>query len=208
MRLPITRERIRNHLHYAWWQYAALIAGAIIFWNLLYTTTRYRTPEYLKVEFYCEAAATNEDMDRIDAMLEEVRQQHMPDMEEVTFTTVGYDDTYGQMQLMVWMAAGQGDLYMLSTEKFLGVADQGSMIDLQPYVDSGLLNVEGIDLSAGYVTISDTGERILAGIPADSLSGFHDYALVGEDHVLSILNDCGSEENTLKLLNWFLENMK
>lgn len=208
MRLPITRERIRNHLTYAWWQYALLIVGAIVFWNLIYTTTRYRTPEHLKVEFYCEAAVMTEDMDRIDAMLEDVRRQHMPDMEEVTFTSVGYDDTYGQMQLMVWMAAGQGDLYMLSTEKFLDVADQGSMIDLQPYVDSGLLNVEGIDLSAGYITLSETGEKILAGIPADSLSGFHDYALVGEDHVLSILTGCGNEDCTLTLLNWFLENMK
>ena len=53
MRLPITRERIRTHFHYGWWQYALLIGLAIFGWNLLYTTTRYRSPEALKVEWYC-----------------------------------------------------------------------------------------------------------------------------------------------------------
>ena len=53
MRLPITRERIRTHFHYAWWQYVLLVCLAIFGWNLLYTTTRYRSPESLKVEWYC-----------------------------------------------------------------------------------------------------------------------------------------------------------
>ena len=39
MRLPITRERIRTHFHYAWWQYVLLVCLAIFGWNLLYTTT-------------------------------------------------------------------------------------------------------------------------------------------------------------------------
>ena len=52
MRLPITRERIRNHFHYAWWQYVLLVCLAVFGWNLLYTTTRYRSPESLKVEWY------------------------------------------------------------------------------------------------------------------------------------------------------------
>ena len=54
MRLPITRERIRTHFHYAWWQYVLLVCLAIFGWNLLYTTTRYRSPESLKVEWYCQ----------------------------------------------------------------------------------------------------------------------------------------------------------
>ena len=56
MRLPITRERIRTHFHYAWWQYVLLVCLAVFGWNLLYTTTRYRSPEALKVEWYCQGA--------------------------------------------------------------------------------------------------------------------------------------------------------
>lgn len=67
-------------------------------------------------------------------------------MEEVTFTPVAYDDTYGNMQLIVWASAGQGDLYTLSEEAYKNLASSGAMLDLQPYIDDGTLNVEGIDL--------------------------------------------------------------
>ena len=60
MRLPITRERIRTQFPYGWWQYALLIGRAIFGWNLLYTTTRYRSPEALKVEWYCQGAVSME----------------------------------------------------------------------------------------------------------------------------------------------------
>ena len=49
---PITKERIRNHFAYAWWQYVLLICLAIFGWNLLYTTTRYRSPNDQRLERY------------------------------------------------------------------------------------------------------------------------------------------------------------
>ena len=206
MRLPITKDRVRNHFHYAWWQYVLLVIVAVAGWNFLYTTTRYRSPENLKVEFYCEAAVDTQDLERIEALLESIRQTEMPDMEEVTYTSVGYDKTYGDMQLTVWMAAGQGDVYLLSNEKYQSTAD--SMMDLTPYVENGTLNVEGIDLTRGYSIHSETGERVLTGIPADSLTGLHDYNLVGEGYTLSILEANGNDENSLKLLNWFLTHLR
>ena len=70
MRLPITRERIRTHFHYAWWQYVLLVCLAIFGWNLLYTTTRYRSPESLKVEWYCQGVVAPQAQDKLDALLE------------------------------------------------------------------------------------------------------------------------------------------
>ena len=130
MRLPITRERIRTHFHYGWWQYALLIGLAIFGWNLLYTTTRYRSPEALKVEWYCQGAVSMEAQAQLDALLEELRLQLFPEMEEVTFTTIVYDQTYGDMQLLVWSSAGQGDLYMLEREQFQNLASGGGLADL------------------------------------------------------------------------------
>ena len=206
MNLPITKERIRNHLHYAWWQYVLLAVVAIVGWNMLYTTTRYRTPDSLKVELYCEAAVDDTDQKRINALLEEVRQQIMPDMEEVSYTSVGYDPTYGDMQLMVWMAAGEGDVYLLSNAKFLSTAE--SMLDLSPYVADGSLDVQGIDLSACCITLEETGQTILAGIPADSLTGLHEYGLECEGYTLSVMAANGNDENSIKLVNWMLTHLR
>ena len=205
---PITREKIRNHFHYFWWQYALLIVGSIFLWNLLYTTTHYRSPEHLKVEWYYEGPYVPQTQSLADQLLKDIHPQIFPEMEEVTFTLVGTDENYGVMQLVVWMSAGQGDLYMLTGDSFEHHASTGGFVDLQPYVDDGTLHVEGIDLKKGYIKNTDTGEKVLYGIPADSLKGLEAHAIFPEDTFLCILATGGNTENTLKLMNYLLDNMK
>lgn len=207
-KFPITRNRIRNHFQYFWWQYALLAGLAIFGWNLLFTVTRYRPPESLKVEWYYEGPMTADTQANADALLAELTPQLFPDMEEVTFTSVGMDDTYGAMQIMVWMSAGQGDLYMLTQDTFKSYATQGSMVDLQPYVDNGTLNVEGLTLTKGYAKEEETGQTHLYGIPADQLKGLEQYEIFPEGTILSVLVMGGNEENTIKLMAWLLDNMK
>lgn len=208
LKLPVTKRRIRNHFTYAWWQYVLLVGLAIFGWNLLYTTTRYRSPEELKVEWYCEAALSLEGQARLTALMEELRPELYPDMEEVSFTPVGYDETYGEMQLFVWASAGQGDLYMLTQERFKSLASGGAMADLQPYIDDGTLDVEGIDLKGGYFTDSETGERRLVAIPADQLTGLAEYEISPEGMYIGLLANGGNLDNAAKLLGWLVTNMK
>jgi len=207
-KLPITKQRIRNHFQYFWWQYAMLLIVAILGWNLVYTTTRYRSPEHLKVEWYYEGVSSSETQSKTAALLEEITPQLFPDMEEVTFTLVGMDESYGEIQLMVWAAAGQGDLYMLPKESFEGLAGSGSFVNLQPYVDNGTLNVEGIDLSSGYITDFETGESVLCGIPTDQLPGLLNYDVDYQGKYMSLLVIGGNDENAVKLMAYFLDNMR
>ena len=208
MRLPITRERIRNHFHYAWWQYVLLVCLAVFGWNLLYTTTRYRSPESLKVEWYCQGLVDTQAQEELDALMEQLRLELFPEMEEVTFTAVAYDQTYGDMQLMVWVSAGQGDLYMLEREQFENLASAGAMAPLTPYIESGALQTGEIDLMAGYVTDPETGEKYLMGVPTDSLTGLQAYGIDPEGHVLSLLSNGGNLDNTVKLMQWLIDNMQ
>ena len=207
--LPITKKRIRNHFHYFWWQYALLAVFAILGWNLLYTTTHYRSPEHLRVEWYYEGYMANETMTAVNAVLEEAKEKLFPEMEEVSFSNVGNDETYGDMQLLVWTAAGQGDLFMLTDERFRNLAASGGMLDLKPYVEDGTLNVEGIDLSKGYVTDVETGERILCGIPTDSLPGFWNTCYVDHNKkYMGVLVTGANVEETIQLLAHFLNTMR
>ena len=208
MRLPITRERIRNHFHYAWWQYVLLVCLAVFGWNLLYTTTRYRSPESLKVEWYCQGLVDTQAQEELDALMEQLRLELFPEMEEVTFTAVAYDQTYGDMQLMVWASAGQGDLYMLEREQFENLASGGAMAPLTPYIESGALQTGEIDLTAGYVTDPETGKKYLMGVPTDSLTGLEAYGIDPEGHVLSLLSNGGNLDNTVKLMQWLIDNMQ
>ena len=205
---PITKERIRTHFTYSWWKYVLLVALSLLCWNLLHTTTAYRTPDHLKVEWYCEGFATPEFENLIDGYLAQVKAEILPDMEELTYTPVAYDDQYGDMQLMVWSMAGQGDLYLLSRERFEALCANGGMIPLQPHVDAGTLNVEGVDLQNGYFNDPDTGNKVLLGIPADTLTKLEYYGIPVEGRVFGVLTGCGNEANALKLLNYLLEDCR
>ena len=44
--------------------------------------------------------------------MEDVRQEDCPDMESVTSSVSVPDETYGPMQLMTYLAAQEGDLYL------------------------------------------------------------------------------------------------
>jgi len=206
--LPITQNRIRNHFHYFWWQYLLLGIFAIFGWNLLYTTTHYRSPEHLRMEWYYEGYLSNETVTLSTALLEQVKPELFPDMEEVQFLNVGNDETYGDMQLLVWTAAGQGDLFTLTTERYRTLAASGGMTDLTPYIEDGTLNVEGIDLSAGYVTDVETGERFLCGIPTDALTGLAQYGVDYRSKIMGVLITGGNEAESLRLLSWLLDNMR
>jgi len=204
--LPITSQRIRNHFQYSFWKYLLLIAIALFGWNLIYTTTRYQSPENLKVEFYAEGSlSASEDL---QALADQIHQEVLPDMEEVTATVTTYDDTYGDMQLMVWVSAGQGDVYLLSDDRFQNMAANEAALDLQPYVDSGALHTEGIDLTEGYVRDSETGVTTLMGIPADTLTGLNRYGLITDDAMFWILAQNGNDDNAVKFLDYLLTHMQ
>lgn len=205
---PITKNRIRNHFHYFWWQYAVLAIAGIFGWNLLFTTTHYRPPENLKLEWYYQGVASNDTVDKCTQLLEQLQPQLWPELEEVSFNLVGTDEMYGDMQLMVWMAAGQGDLYVLQKDSFKTYANESTLLNLQPYVDDGTLNVEGVDLRGGIATDPETGNKGLFGIPADALQGLWDYDIKPEGALLCLPLASGNIEDALSLLGYLLDHMK
>lgn len=207
-KFPITQNRIRNHFHYFWWQYLILLIAGVFGWNLLFTMTHYRSPEHLKVEWYYQGPSSTDTVGKGQALLDELWPELFPDMEEVNFNLVGTDEMYGDMQLMVWMAAGQGDLYILQKSSFNSYANETTLLDLQPYVDDGTLNVEGIDLRAGYSTDPETGYRGLFGIPADALQGMWDYDMRPDGALLCLPLASGNIDNAIVLLDYLLDNWK
>lgn len=191
---PITKEKIKTHFQYSWWKYLLLVVLTLLLWNLLFTTTQYRSPEHLKVEFYVDAIETVETTANMEALLEDIHARVMPEMEEVTYTVLGLDETYGSMQLTVWVSAGQGDVYLLMKDRFLSLARNGGLVDLQPYIDNGTLPVEGFALSKGQVANEYAGAKAQYGIPTDGLTGLSACGAVTEGSFLCMLAGNGNEE--------------
>ena len=83
---PITKERIRNHFAYAWWQYVLLICLAIFGWNLLYTTTRYRSPNDQRLEWYYGGYQLDGEKN-IDSLMDDLHQSLFSDLEDCLLYT-------------------------------------------------------------------------------------------------------------------------
>lgn len=211
IRTTLSKERIRTHFAYSSWKYLTIILASIFGWNLLYTMTAYRSPEHLRVDVYLQSGMANDEA--VDAFFKPVWDECVPDMETVDAIILSAsttEDTYAVMQLSVYIMAGEGDIYMLTTEDYKNYASQGAFIDLTAYVENGMLNIDGIDTSAGYVATIDeegipTGEKQFFGVPAYTLDGFRNAGVNNRDLVMAVTAFSNNEENTIKFLNGLIQ---
>jgi hypothetical protein len=106
------------------------------------------------------------------------------------------------------VSAAQGDIYLLSDSRFQSLANNQALLNLQPYIDSGALDTQGLSLDGGYVTDSETGETSLVGIPVGDLPGLADYGLVSENAALCVLANNGNDEYAIKFLDYLLTHLR
>lgn len=212
IRTQLSKERIKTHFTYSSWKYIAVVLAAVFGWNLLYTMTAYRSPEHLRVDVYVQSGTAIDEV--VEAFFKPVWDECVPDMETVDaviLTSSAAEDAYANMQLSVYIMAGEGDIYILNTADFKNYAAQGAFIDLTPYVENGMLNIDGIDTSAGYVATVDidgipTGEKQFFGIPAYTLDGMKSKAgIYNSDLVIAVTGFSHNEENVVKFLNGMIE---
>ncbi len=176
MKTPVTSYKLKQHLTYSWWKYLLIAVAVFGLVDLLYSVTAYRPPRDNTVSLYAYGYI---DESALTEYLDKVRETEMSDMEELSYVNLVSDDTYGPMQLMTYMAVGEGDVYLLPREEFLNNASSGSLTPLEddPELIS-LFDSAGISLQSGWRSEKDTGETHLYGIPQDKLPGLGRYIYV------------------------------
>lgn len=180
IKTPINKETIKNHMTYSTWKYALMAACVIFGWSLIYTTTAYRSPQNKRVDVYIQSNTASSES--IQAFLDPIWKETVPEMETVNGVSMSTIDDYTtSMQLMTYMAAGEGDIYFLTEQYFKSFAGQGSFLALEDLVADGTIQVDDVELSKGYVAYVEEYDdndrpiktsRHLYGIPLDSFYGF------------------------------------
>ena len=174
MKTPITSRNLKQHFTYNWWKYLLIAAVAFGLVDLLYTVTAYRSPRDKTIGFYVYGYVNDTGM---SAYMDNIRETEMSDMEEMKPILLVVDDSYGPMQLMTYMAAGEGDVYLLAREEFLTYAASGSLIPLEDDTELiSLFDSAGVSLQSGWRRETETGETHLYGIPQDKLPGLGRFA--------------------------------
>ncbi len=170
LNLKVTKSKVKNHFTYGLWKYIAATALIIFGWNLIYTTSAYRTPPEKKVDLYVYAPTAVEST--MEAYGAHLQQDVVPNMDEVNFVilSLSESDTYYDAQIMVYVYANEGDAYILGRDKIKSLAGSGAFLDLAPYVESGALDLTGIDTSYGMIYNEDANVTALYAIPLDSFN--------------------------------------
>jgi len=202
----ITKKWLRNHLSYCWWKYLALAAACVFCVDILFTMTAYRPPEEKKVEIYVlndyvEASA-------VQAELSSLFFERFPEQEELTVLSIniGSDDMYARMQFTTYAAAQQGDVYMMPVSEFrnLTAEEYDAFVDLAPYMESGVIDAQDIDVS-GYVVQNADGSQSIYAIPADTLYGLTQYSNDPAGSVLCLTSFGGNIDHAAQTLNLMIE---
>ena len=214
IKTPINKETVRNHLTYSTWKYVLMAACALFGWSLIYTTTAYRSPQNKRVDVYIQSSTASSEM--VDAFLAPIWKETVPEMETVSGVVLTLVDDYTtSMQLMAYMAAGEGDIYFLTEQYYKSLSGQGALVELEDLVADGTIQVDDIDLSKGYLTVVDEYDendkpvktsRHLYGIPLDSFYGFMSgMQLDNRGLYAAIIVNNGNEENVIPFFNALLQ---
>ncbi len=207
MKTPITREKLQNHITYSLWKYALLAVLAIFGWSIIYSMTAYRAPDEKKVVLGVYGYGAEEN---ITAYMEAVRQELMPDMEEMTPMYIMPDQTYGDMILSTRIAARECDIYVLPREQFQAYAADGGFMPLDEVLPDLIAELEaaGISLSRGNRTNDETGEKHQYAIPCGDLPGIQQMLQADtSDMYASIFFETGNNENVIKFFAQFIRDM-
>ena len=205
------KARLKNHLMYDIWKYLLIIALCWFGWDLLYTTTAYRSPQDKRIDVYIMSATASDDS--MEAFLKPIWEEATPEVELVEGLSLlpgGADDYYANMNLTVKMAAGEGDIYFLPQDVFKNFALNGAFVPPDQYLNDGRINIEGLDVEQRRLTLVDeeSGEAAtqLYGIPTDSLYGFMDgMQFDNRNAVMCIAVNNGNDENVVTFFDALIQ---
>ncbi len=214
LKTPVNKSTVQNHLTYSFWKYLVMGVCVVMGWSLIYTTTAYRSPQNKRIDLYVQSSTTSSEL--IDQFIEPVWKATVPDMESVSSVVLmPLDDYTTTMQLMAYMAAGDGDIYFCTEQTFKSYAAQGSFLELEELVADGSIQVDDVDLSKGYVAYveqyDDSGKPIsttqhLYGIPLDNFYGFMSRMSLDNRNMYAVITvNNMNDENVIPFFNALLD---
>ena len=206
----MTKKRIMDHWRYSWFKYALLLIVTLLGVDLLFAVTAYRPSEDRRLQVYlcngyADATALSQDLwDELKAACPEQEQLIVQNID----LTGG--DMNARIQFSTYIAVHEGDVCLLPAAEAYALAEESAelvFVELTPYIESGIIVADGIDLTRGEMDASD-GTRGLYAIPADMLTGLGDYGCDPSGGMLVAMAYGGNDETAVTLIGQMLERFR
>ena len=210
---PVNKQTLKHHFDYYKWKYILMIVIVVAACSLLYTVTRPQAPDHARITMYVQSDTTSEGL--MHAFLDPVWEEAVPDEEELNLWTISKNDhDTALQQLFTYVYSNEGDIYILSNRYFRQYAATGTFVPLETLIDDGRLNVDGLDVRAGWADlvlerdendVPTQTESHLYGIPMKELYGFLEMQVYGDDLYLCIAVDNGNMDDVITFFNAMIQ---
>lgn len=199
----ITKYKLKNHWHYSWWKYLVAVVVCGLLTDMVFAMTQYRPPANKKIELYlCNGYA---DSIAVHDKLWPALLEASPDQEQLSVVNINLtgDDVYSNMQFTTYVGAQQGDVILMPAASVKSFAPEGgdtAYMELTEFIQSGLIDIGDLDLSAGMMP-SEDGTMGLYAIPADTLYGLTEANCDPAGGMLVIMGYSLNPENAAKTID-------
>lgn len=207
----LTKKRLKNHFAYNWWKYALSAAISAMLVSVVFAVTEYRPPAEKKVELYVLNSYIETETFQQDFWPE--LQARKPEQEALTVLNINLTDSsniYAPMQFSTYVAAQQGDLFLISRDEMLKITYDGAqeaLVELTDYLDSGVIDAAGLDLAQGTLDRGD-GTTAVYAIPAGTLTGLSQYGNNPENSFLCIPLYTKNADTAAALIGLMVERLQ
>ena len=207
----LTKKRLKNHFAYNWWKYALSAAISAMLVSVVFAVTEYRPPAEKKVELYVLNSYIETETFQQDFWPE--LQARKPEQEALTVLNINLTDSsniYAPMQFSTYVAAQQGDLFLISRDEMLKITYDGAqeaLVELTDYLDSGVIDAAGLDLAQGTLDRGD-GTTAVYAIPAGTLTGLSQYGNNPENSFLCIPLYTQNADTAAALIGLMVERLQ
>lgn len=212
---PVNRNSLKHHFDYYKYKYLLMVIIVVAGWSLIYTVTRPQAPDHSRINVYIQSDTTSEEL--MHDFLDPIWKEYVPQEEELNLMTILANDEFTALQqLFTIVYANEGDIYLLKAPYFLQYAAQGAFVPLEGLVEEGKLQVDGIDIRAGYAEVTlekdregypIRTERHLYGIPLRELYGFASGMQVdNQDLYACIAVENGNMEDVITFFNAMIQS--
>lgn len=205
----ITKKRLKNHFAYSWWKYALAAVLSVMGVSLVFAATRYEPPADRQLTVYVLNDYTDTETMQAD-LWARIKEAH-PEQEALFVQNIDLTDSsniYAPMQFSTYVAAQQGDVFLIPYDEMLKIVADGpedALVDLTAYIESGVIDVSGLDLSACTMKKLDGTTGIYA-VPADQLYGLRTaYYNDAKGSVLCIPIYSQNQETAAEAIRFLME---
>jgi hypothetical protein len=213
----VTKERLKNHLHYGKWIYLLIAVVAWFAVDLTYQMTEYRPDKYHRVDVQLVGNSIMSDVG-LDAVSQKALTAVKPQderLEEVNLYNIAYSgdpntDVYGAQKYAVMLAAGEGSVYFVNRTLLESMVAQGGAMPLDDYVKSGKLPEKlSVTLPDVDENGSPTGNSHVYAVDVSGLGLMlsDDIAYDSRDKYAVIFASCVNPDTAVAVLNSLIDQL-